>query len=146
MRSNRNGWSFTKLSAFQCFQEFTRDVQIWSCRQAQLYATNAIDKIMFSYLIMFIYVLKKIFFSIIYTQTPRSLEYRNRTQDPSSATKKIHWSCTFGSGYEETKKQVSNINKILETSFQPIWQNLNLQVVPRRAPNLQDLLFRRKSL
>ena len=75
--------------------------------------------------------------------TPRSLEYG--AKDPVSNEGTIFWPCTFGPGFSETKRQATDANKVFKESHNVKLSNLQFKVVPRRAPNLKDLLFKRKS-
>ena len=74
---------------------------------------------------------------------PRSLEYTK-----SDAKHFITpWVVTYGPGYDETKKVEKEINELLGLS--DTWKSKSqkiIQVVPRRAANLKDLLFKRKAL
>ena len=75
---------------------------------------------------------------------PRSLEYAK-----SDAKHFITpWVVTYGPGYDETKKVEKEINELLGLS--DTWKSKSqkkiIQVVPRRAANLKDLLFKRKAL
>ncbi len=57
---------------------------------------------------------------------------------------------TYGAGYEETKEAAEEANSIISNSrtwsAESPQKVPNLQVVTRRAPNLKDLLFKRKKL
>ena len=61
---------------------------------------------------------------------------------------KVPWIATFGAGYEEAKYKCKSLNQAL--SLCETWRGEQvdpvLMVVPRRAPNIKDLLFKRKSL
>lgn len=78
---------------------------------------------------------------------PRVLGYKDI---PGSAGKTTPWIITYGVGYAETKEKVQELNTILESAN--TWKNVEpalipkLQVVTRRAPNLKDVLFKRKAL
>ena len=58
------------------------------------------------------------------------------------------WVVTYGPGFDDAKRVERDVNELLTLS--DTWKNENknkiVQVVPRRAPNLKDLLFRRKAL
>ena len=75
---------------------------------------------------------------------PRSLSYVARDEKDFV----IPWVVTYGPGFDETKTMARTVNEML--SMSDTWKNKELgkviQVVPRRAPNLKNLLFRRKSL
>ena len=78
---------------------------------------------------------------------PRVLGYKDHDQDTKSFTP---WIMTFGSGHEETKKKVQEVNEVIANSR--TWNGEEpqhiprFQVVTRRAPNLKDTLFRRKRI
>ena len=75
--------------------------------------------------------------------TPRSLEYGVR--DSATDEGLIYWPCTYGPGYEESKHKAMESNRILSESHDPNISKFRFKVVPRRAPNLKDLLFKRKA-
>ena len=76
----------------------------------------------------------------------RTLVYSEHSTSESHSTTK--WVTTYGPGYNETKTVAREVNQLLKLS--DTWRTSNrqnvLQVVPRRAPNLKDLTFRRKAL
>ena len=74
---------------------------------------------------------------------PRCLDYKKRDEAPSEE-KTIFWPCTYGPGFQEAKSLANEANKVLKSSHKPMFNKVKLQVVPRRAPNLKDLLFKRK--
>ena len=75
---------------------------------------------------------------------PHSLEYVTR-DDKDFITP---WVVTYGPGFDETKKVAKTVNEMLTMS--ETWRDKEvkniIQVVARRAPNLKDLLFKRKAL
>ena len=76
----------------------------------------------------------------------RVLEYRNKKADEGNFCQTT-WITTFGEGFQEAQCKAEEINKSLALS--PTWQHTTsgvVKVVPRRAPNLKDLLFKRKAL
>ena len=58
------------------------------------------------------------------------------------------WIVTYGPGFDEAKRVEKDVNELL--SLSETWKDVEgkkiVQVIPRRAPNLKDLLFRRKAL
>ena len=57
------------------------------------------------------------------------------------------WVVTYGPAYDETKTAAVEVNDLLSRS--DTWKNTStrvIQVVPRRARNLKDILYRRKAL
>ena len=58
------------------------------------------------------------------------------------------WIITYGPGYKEAKSAARELNELLQ--YSDTWRSSTvpkiLQVVPRRAPNLKGLIFRRKAL
>ena len=73
---------------------------------------------------------------------PRSLNY-NSKKDKNFV---VPWIVTYGPGFEESKKCAKEVNEMLKLS--DTWKDDEkkvLQVVPRRAPNLEDILFKRKA-
>ena len=76
---------------------------------------------------------------------PRVLDYKNKNDLEKSF--KVPWVQTFGSGYVETKIKCKELNSKL--SLSNTWKCESgpvLQTVARRAPNIKDLLFKRKQL
>ena len=78
---------------------------------------------------------------------PRCLSYKsNKTADKAMTP----WILTFGQGHEESKAKLPELNRILENSKS--WKDEDkeniptVQLVTRRAPNIKDLLFKRKSI
>ena len=75
-----------------------------------------------------------------------SLEPRNKADTPRKFV--TPWLMTYGPGYDETRKTAGEVNEMLKLS--DTWRSSPipkiLQVVTRRAPNLKDLIFRRKAL
>ena len=74
------------------------------------------------------------------------LEYRNIEADEGNSCQTT-WITTYGEGFQEAQCKAEEINKSLALS--PTWQHTTsrvVKVVPRRAPNLKDLLFKRKAL
>ena len=75
---------------------------------------------------------------------PCSLEY-SKNDEKQFITP---WVVTYGPGYDETKKVEKEVNELLSRS--ETWKNTSqrklVQVIPRRAPNLKSLLFKRKAL
>ena len=78
----------------------------------------------------------------IVRNTARSLEYKLR---PPSDENTVYWPCTYGPGYNEIRKQATEANSTLNISHNIKLKTLNLKVVPKRGPNLKDLLFKRKA-
>ena len=82
-------------------------------------------------------------FSVVLSK-PRSLAYKPKTKKDFIVT----WVSTYGPGFNETKLCAKEINELLKLS--DTWKDRNvrniIQVVPRRAPNLKDLLFKRKAI
>ena len=76
---------------------------------------------------------------------PRSLVYNNTRPTKNFITP---WVVTYGPGFAETKKCAEEVNEML--SLSDTWKDRAvrriIQVVPRRAPNLKDILFKRKSI
>ena len=76
---------------------------------------------------------------------PRTLNYNGKLQKLNVMTP---WVVTFGAGSSEAKTEAAVINRSLRLSDTWSDQNENstplLKVVTRRAPNLKDLLFKRK--
>ena len=70
---------------------------------------------------------------------PRILGYKDKDQNPKTFTP---WIVTYGSGYEETKDKIQEVNEVISNSR--TWINEDtakvptFQVVSRRAPNLKD--------
>ena len=79
--------------------------------------------------------------------TPRSLEYNQANKEKDFITP---WIVTYGPGFSESRSVAKEVNELL--SLSDTWRDDNgsmknvVKVVSRRAPNLQDILFRRKSL
>ena len=75
---------------------------------------------------------------------PRSLVYSSKTEKDFI----VPWVATFGPGFNESKICAKEVNEMLKLS--DTWKDINvrnvIQVIPRRAPNLKDLLFKRKSI
>ena len=75
---------------------------------------------------------------------PRSLQY-NHTKDEKKFV--TPWVVTYGPGFDETRKVAENVNELL--SLSDTWRDKDVgnvvQVVARRAPNLKDMLFKRRS-
>ena len=78
---------------------------------------------------------------------PRKLEYKKKSEDEKD-TFHATWVTTYGQGYDEVVKKSDEINKTL--SLSPTWRKAKsrnvVKVVPRRAPNLKDVLFKRKAI
>ena len=76
---------------------------------------------------------------------PRILDYVSRDNSKPFITP---WVVTYGPGFDEAKKFENEVNELL--SYSGTWKDTNVKkivhVVPRKAPNLKDLLFKRKSL
>ena len=76
---------------------------------------------------------------------PRSLDAANNRNEKEFITP---WVVTYGPGFDDAKRVEKDVNELLILS--DTWKNENktkiIQVVSRRAPNLKDLLFRRKAL
>ena len=78
---------------------------------------------------------------------PRVLGYKESGGNCKSFTP---WIVTYGSGHEETKQKVREVNEVISNSR--TWNGEEpqhvpkFQVVNRRAPNLKDTLFRRKKI
>ena len=83
-------------------------------------------------------------FNVVSTK-PRSLAY-----EPPKTEKDfvVPWISTYGPGFDESKLCAKEVNELLKLS--DTWKDKNvrnvIQVVPRRAPNLKDLLFKRKAI
>ena len=75
--------------------------------------------------------------------TPRSLEYKVKTNDEDSGT--VFWTVSYGPGYGEARQKGTQINQMLASSYDGNLNNIKLRVVPRRGPNLKDILFKRKA-
>ena len=75
---------------------------------------------------------------------PCSLEYNHARDEKDFITP---WVVTYGPGFEETRKVAKEVNELL--SLSETWHDKDvgkvIQVVARRAPNLKDMLFRRRS-
>ena len=78
---------------------------------------------------------------------PRQLGYRERNVDDGKFCPAT-WITTYGDGFHEAKAKAEEVNKSLTLS--PTWRHTKsrqvVKVVPRRASNLKDLLFKRKPL
>ena len=76
---------------------------------------------------------------------PRSLEYSSDLEEKKKIV--TPWVVTYGPGFNESKKVAKEVNELL--SLSDTWRDGDtsniVQVVARRAPNLKDILFRRKS-
>ena len=78
---------------------------------------------------------------------PRILDYASRENSKSFITP---WVVTYGPGFDEAKKFENEVNELL--SYSATWKDRDgnvqkiVHVVPQKAPNLKDLLFKRKSL
>ena len=77
---------------------------------------------------------------------PRSLEYNEANKEKHFITP---WIVTYGPGFNESRTVAKEVNELL--SLSETWcddagsvKNV-VQVVSRRAPNLQDILFKRRS-
>ena len=81
------------------------------------------------------------------SKKPRVLDYVSRDNSKPFITP---WVVTYGPGFDEAKKFENEVNELL--SYSSTWKDKDenvekiVHVVPRRAPNLKDLLFKRKSL
>ena len=75
---------------------------------------------------------------------PRILVYKKKevNSEPSRTT---YWTCTYGPGFIEAKNRSIEVNSILGSSNQVNLMDQRVQVVPRRAPNLKNILFKRKA-
>ena len=75
---------------------------------------------------------------------PRSLIYNQDKDEKKFVTP---WVVTYGPGFDETRKVAEDVNELL--SLSDTWRDKDVgnvfQVVARRAPNLKDMLFRRRS-
>ena len=78
---------------------------------------------------------------------PRVLEYKDKSAKDGDFCPTT-WITTYGEGFQEAKDKASELNKALALSstWIPIQPNRVIKVVPRRAPNLKDLLFKRKAI
>ena len=77
----------------------------------------------------------------------RNLNYKSKANEGLSGRFGAAWITTYGPGYDEVKGIVSLTNETLKAS--PLFHDLTypiLGVVPRRAANLQDMLFNQKVL
>ena len=77
----------------------------------------------------------------------RNLNYKSRANEELSGWFGAAWITTYGPGFDEVKGIVSLTNETLKAS--PLFNDLTypvLGVVPRRAANLQDMLFNQKAL
>ena len=78
--------------------------------------------------------------------TPRSLKYNEAKKEKDFVTP---WIVTYGPGFSESRTVAKEVNELL--SLSDTWREDDgsvknvVQVVSRRAPNLQDILFKRKS-
>lgn len=78
---------------------------------------------------------------------PRNLEYTNKDRVTTNMTP---WITTYGQGFDEAKIQAREANEMLMNS--KTWKDEDpnivpqIKVIPRRAPNLKDILFRRKAI
>jgi hypothetical protein len=82
-------------------------------------------------------------FNVVSTK-PRSLAYKPKTEKDFV----VPWISTYGPGFDESKLCAKEVDELLKLS--DTWKDKNvrnvIQVVPRRAPNLKDLLFKRKAI
>ena len=78
---------------------------------------------------------------------PRFLGCHDKNAASTKKTFVTPWIVTYGAGYEEAKEKCRSLNCTLSLSETWRDEGLNvLQVVARKAPTLQDKLFRRKAL
>ena len=75
--------------------------------------------------------------------TPRSLEVKEKPATNEDGT--IYWAVSYGPGFKEARTQATDCNRVLSNSRDIGLRDLQLKVVPRRGPNLKDILFRRKA-
>ena len=77
--------------------------------------------------------------------SPRVLGYKDK---PLKDMSFVPWIVTFGPGFDESKKMSKDLNVILANSntwiATPPELPLEMKVVARRAPNIKDLLFKRR--
>ena len=82
-----------------------------------------------------------------FRQLPIVLEYNNSDSSKNSMIM-TPWSVTFGPGFHQTKIVAKNLNESIKLS--DTWKKESpsqtplLKVVSKRAPNLKDILFKRK--
>ena len=78
---------------------------------------------------------------------PRVLEYNTRE---SSADNMTPWTVTYGPGFEDAKVKSKELNESIRLSTSWKEESLSntpvLKVISKRAPNLKDTLFKRKSI
>ena len=81
-------------------------------------------------------------------QLPRVLEYN--VPDPSSSANMTPWTVTYGPGFNRAKEVARGLNESIKLSDtwkeESEWNTPLLKVVAKRAPNLKDTLFKRKSI